>query len=78
MFLQSMFSLDVFYSQKVISIPPGKTVAINILCHVSNSVSITAEFDSGNTCLPGGLFVLSELLGITCISRSFCSSKKSC
>jgi len=46
----SKVQLGRVQSTKVISIPPGETVAINALTHVSNPESVTALFESANTC----------------------------
>ena len=54
----SNVQLGLVQSTKVISIPPGETVPINAL----NPESVTAIFESGNTCLPGSLFVVPEVL----------------
>jgi len=55
----------------VISIPPGQTVAIHALSHVSNPESVIPIFESGKTFIPGSLLVVHEPLGHTNEPSSF-------
>ena len=49
-------------STTAIIVPPDETVVINGLCRATCPLSTLVMFESGNTCLPGNVFVVPEVL----------------